>query len=616
MINSNTQKKVNNIILSFLVVLGVYVLCAYFFDFFYDLNDDMVIKDILSGAYAGKPDGHTNQVLYPLGWVISSVYNLLPKVPVFGLFLCACFGSCFAMISYRIQSFFQDPKAKYAAAFLTAGVFAALMLWELVYVQYSVVCGVLAGTAYFWFYTTPVNSSVGGFWKENMPALILVWLAFLVRSEMLLLTTPFMAAVGIWHWMEAVKEEKESSLEIGNVKIWKYIFSKGNIGKYIGFLAVLIVGIGVALGADYFAYKGGNWQEYRSFFDARTKVYDYTWYPNYEEQQGFYEENGISKIQYQLIDNYNFGLDETITENTLETIASFGEKDRFLGSVTYRIKNAFLEPLKRCFLLQDMPYSCFVFAGYGLVIGLAVVQKEKNYFWKIILLFGMRCIPWFYLVYVQRAVDRVTHPLYMIEFLLLLALVVRELYDRPLWNVEKYYRMAVAAVLLVAVLASLPLGFIKVRGEQNRRQQLLQEQLLWDEYAKENSQNYYYMDVYSTVSFMEKMFENVDNSRKNYDLLGGWICKSPLQEEAKNAYLEIDSEKDNVAGEDFVAQGEEVSIAEALLLDNFYFVAAKNRDIAFMEEFYSSIGKKITLELTDTIGEGENPFLVYRVVEK
>ena len=616
MINSSTQEKINNILLSLLVVLGVYTFCGYFFDFFYDLNDDMVIKNILAGVYTGVPDGHTNQMLYPIGWFLGCFYNLLPKVPVFGIFLCICFGMCFGMISYRIQSFFKNTKVKVVTTVLLIGVFASLMLWELVYVQYSVVCGVLAGTACFLFYTSPIDHTVGEFWRKNLVVLLLVWLAFLIRSEMLLLTTPFIVVAGIWHWSEATESEKEKDVAIGNIKMWKYVFSKKNIGKYIGFVVALLVGLGVFAGADYFAYRSQQWKEYRSFFDARTDVYDYTWYPNYEEQQAFYEEQGISKIQYQLIDNYNFGLDETITENTLEIIAAYGEKPKMLGDWSYRIRNSMVEPLKRLFSLQDMPYSCFVLVGYGLTIGLAVVQKDRKYFGKLLLLFAMRWIPWFYLTFVQRAVDRITHPLYIIEFLLLLALVIKELYDRPLWNVEKYYRMAVAGVLMTVAIAMLPFTFMQVKTEQERREQLLQEQKLWDDYAKTNPDNYYYMDVYSTVSFMEKMFEDVDNSQKNYDLLGGWVCHSPLQEEARKAYIELNSEKEDIPGQSSASQTENVSIAEALLLDNFYFVAESICDVTFIEEYYVSEGKEVMLELEDIVGEGENPFLVYKVMEK
>ena len=621
MINSSTQEKINNVILSLLVVLGVYVIGANCFDFFYDLNDDMAIKDILAGVYTGTPDGHTNQMLYPIGWLLGCFYNLLPQLPIFGIFLCVCFGISFFMISYRMQKFFQNTRVKLVTTVLMIVVFLSLMLWELVYVQYSVVCGVLAGTACFWFYTTPADCSIGEFWKENIPALLLVWLAFNVRSEMLLLTSPFIAVVGICHWAEATEAEKKNYTDIEKRPLWKHVLSKGNACKYIIFVVAMILGLGLSFVGDYFAYRGAEWQEYRRFFDARTDVYDYTWYPNYEEQKEFYEENGISEIQYRLIDNYNFGLDESITENTLETIASYGERPKMFGSVSYRIKWSVIGLVERCFSLQDAPYNYFVLAGYGLVIGLAVVQKDKKYVWKLILLAIMRCIPWFYLIYVQRAVDRITHPLYVIEFLILLSMLVKELYDRPLWNVEKYYRMVVAGVLAAVAIVSLPFGFMEVKAEQIRREETMAKQNLWDEYAKAHPENYYYLDVYSTISFMEKMFKDVDNSQKNYDLLGGWICNSPLQEEARDKYVtavygEELTDGEEGATDDEVTSNGVMSIADALFTENFYFVAESNRDISFMEDFYKSKDKNVTLELQETIGEGENPFMVYKVVEQ
>lgn len=598
MINSNAQEKITNIILSFLVVLGIFTITACCFDFFYDLNDDMVIKDILSGAYSGTPDGHTNQMLYPIGCLISSLYKVLPGAPIFGVFLCVCFGICFAMITYRTEKISCNTKTKITTVILMVLVFFSLMLWELVYVQYSVVCGCLAGTACFWFCTTPIECTVGEWWKKNIPALLLVWMAFNIRSEMLLLTCPFIAVAGIIHWVEAVKLEQSNYTGIEQKNIWKHVLSKSNICKYLIFIAVMILGLGIFSGADYMAYSGSEWQEYRSFFDARTDVYDYTWYPNYEEQKEFYQTNGIEEIQYRLIDNYNFGLDESITENTLEIIASYGERPKMYGSSTYRIKQACMDMVQRTFSLRDLPYSIFVLTGYVLVIGLAVLQKEKKYFWKLSLVLIMRSVPWIYLLFVQRAVDRITHPLYMIEFMILLSLLIKELYDRPLWNEEKYYRMIVAGVLMLVAVISLPGGISRVKAEQIRREQILVNQNQWDEYAKANPQNYYYLDVYSTVSFMEKMFEDVDNRQKNYDLLGGWVCHSPLQKEARDKYTESST------------------IAEALLTDNFYVVAAANRDITFVEEFYKSEDIQIKLEIIDTIGEGENPFVIYSVQEQ
>lgn len=598
MINSNAQERITNIILSLLVVLGVFSIAACCFDFFYDLNDDMVIKDILAGAYSGTPDGHTNQMLYPIGWLLSGIYRVLPGAPMFGIFLCVCYGICFVMITYRIEKISRNTKTKITTVLLMVLIFFSLVLWELVYVQYSVVCGCLSGAACFWFYTTPVDSTVGDWWKKNIPALLSVWLAFNIRSEMLLLTCPFIAVAGICHWMEAVKLEQNNCIEIEKKNIWKHVLSKNNICKYLIFIVAMFLGLGILAGIDHMAYSNSEWQEYRGFFDARTDVYDYTWYPNYEEQKEFYQTNGIEEIQYRLIDNYNFGLDESITENTLEIIASYGERPKMYGAPAYRLKQACVDMVKRTFSPGDSPYNVFVLAGYVLVAGLAVLQKEKKYFWKLSLLLTMRIVPWVYLLYVQRAVDRITHPLYMIEFMILLSLLVKELYDRPLWNEEKYYRMAVAAVLALVALMTLPGGVSKVKAEQSRREQILVNQNLWDEYAKANPENYYYLDVYSTISFMEKMFEDVDNRQKNYDLLGGWICNSPLQEEARAEYTES------------------TTIAEALITENFYVVAMANRDITFVEDFYASKDVKVKLDIQDTVGEGDNPFVVYKIEEQ
>ncbi len=595
MINSSTGEKFHNVLCGLLVVLGVFALSAYFFDFYYDLNDDMVIKDILSGAYSGLPNGRTNQILYPLGFIMSLLYQLFSALPVWGLFLCGCFALCFWMVVYRMEGYFQKGKVKIGTVVLMVAVFLSLLLWELVYVQYSVVCGLLVGTACFWFYTTPVECTIGEFWKKNIPALLLCWIAFLIRSEMFLLMTPFIAVVGILHWAEAVNEQEESYTGIGSKSKWKHVIAIDNFAKYVAFVATLVLGLGVILGADYLAYREAGWQEYRNFFDARTNLYDFTWYPSYEENKEFYDENAISEIQYKLIDNYNFGLDESITANTLEVVASYGERPKMFGNSTERMTAAFAEMIKRMVLPKESPYNYYVLTGYGLVIGLAVLQKDKKYIWRLVILGVLRCIPWMYLLYVQRALPRITHPLYIAEFLILFAILVRELYDRPLWNPEKYYRIGVAGVFALIAMVSLPFTWGKVATEQLRREEILVNQSLLDQYAKANPENYYYLDVYSTVNFVEKIFEDVDNSRKNYDLMGGWYCHSPLQKANMLTFTGVET------------------IEEALLQEQVYFVAESIADVSFVEEYYKTKDMKVSLDVIDTVGEGENSFVVYRI---
>lgn len=585
------QEELDNVILSVIVVIVLFIISGILFDAYYELNDDMVIKDILAGSYAGRPDGHTNQLLYPLGFLLSKCYLIFQGLPVFGVFLSVCFAVCFVMIGYRSLSFYHSRKIKVAVVLLEGALLFSMYLWELVYIQYSVVSGMLAATACFWFYTMPKGMELKEFFKQGMPALFLVWVAFLVRSEMLLLMCPFLAAVGLMHWFEETKMQVEEYVGPEKKGMLKQMFGRDNLIRYIGLVIVMALGLVAVFMLDGLAYQSPEWKEFRQFFDARTTVYDYTWYPAYEDAVEFYEENGISKEQYQLIDSYNFGLDSSLDAHTLEKIATYGERQRMLGSTGVRIKNVLWEMAHNMLAKEHAPYNYFVLVSYGLVIGLAVVQKRKDYAWKLFLLLAMRTVSWSYLYWSARVVSRIAHPLYMIEFLILTAMLVAELYDRPLWNVEKYYRRATGIVYLLLILIMLPLSYQKVRTEQAARENLLVNQEMLDDYCKEHGENYYYLDVYSSVAFIEKMYKNVDNSHKNYDLLGGWLCHSPLQKQVVGGTIE-----------------------ENLLQEGFYFVIESIGDTGFLTDYYSTKGTEVILELQDTVGEGENPFLVYKIV--
>ena len=179
-------KKHENCILSLAMALILAGILAARFDFYYDLNDDVLIKDILSGVYTGTPDGHTMQLLYPLGALLALLYRGL-SIPVFGAFLLFCqFGSIWA-VGYRSTVLVDEERAARDGASFAPGMCSAasaarlaepavcsawnitaerlgvkgvLLLAEalfwfatmgshLVYLQYTVTAGMLAGAAVF-----------------------------------------------------------------------------------------------------------------------------------------------------------------------------------------------------------------------------------------------------------------------------------------------------------------------------------------------------------------------------------------------------------------------------------------------------------------------------------
>ena len=110
--------------------------------------------------------------------------------------------------------------------------------------------------------------------------------------------------------------------------------------------------------------------------------------------------------------------------------------------------------------------------------------------------------------------------------------------------------------------------------------------------GQENADKYYFIDVYSSVSYSEKMFENVDNSLDNYDIMGGWACKSPLWEK-KLAVFGIGSM------EQALREREDV-----------FFVRKTSEDMEWLSVYYEEHGTPIETRLIETIA-GE--FEIYAV---
>lgn len=69
----DVDSKRQNFIISVVLLLIPMIALACRFDYYYDLNDDVLMKEILSGNYTGVPEGHNIQML----WLISAAISLL-----------------------------------------------------------------------------------------------------------------------------------------------------------------------------------------------------------------------------------------------------------------------------------------------------------------------------------------------------------------------------------------------------------------------------------------------------------------------------------------------------------------------------------------------------------
>ncbi|MED9904839.1 MAG: hypothetical protein UFG06_11715 [Lachnospiraceae bacterium] len=568
------------------------ILCAalgIFFDYYFDLNDDVLMKDILAGVYTGTPESKNIQMLFPISFFLSLLYRLVGQLPWYGLFLCGCHFFSIYLITERLLGFFEKAAAKAAVILIEAGVILALFLQELIFVQYTVTCTLLAAAAAFLFYTSKEENSPGKFFKNNLLSIVLVTVAFQIRSEMLLLVLPLICVTGLCRWA-----------------CEKPFFTKENAAKYLSVFGGILAGIAVSQLIHMAAYSGADWQRFNRYFDNRTELYDFLAIPPYEGNEAFYESIGMSESEQVLLENYNFGLDEEIDEALLGKISDYaGELRQEQVSFGDSFKKAFEIYKYRTFHATDYPWNLFVLAMYGMVLLAALFNRHFRYLWELLCMGVVRTGLWMYILYRGRDPERITHSLYLMEFVILLAMLLVECHMINVCRLRRGMRILCAGIFTLLCLISITGSVTKVRTEYDRREVLNKEIEALKLYTKEKGENFYFVDVYSTVAYTEKMFQNVDNTIANYDIMGGWASKSPLTEKKLASFDITNMERAVLNGE------------------NVYVIVYAEETVKlpkvqeWLPAYYAEKGHDTVLLLTDTIAvDGREVFAVYTLEKK
>ncbi|MBD5483104.1 MAG: hypothetical protein HDR15_11395 [Lachnospiraceae bacterium] len=601
-----------------LFALAVTLLCAiaagYFYDLYYDLNDDVLIKDILAGTYTGTPEGRNIQMLYPVGFLISVLYRFSPALPWYGIFLCACHALCFWLIGKRVISFTNGFLKKSILLLFQTFLFAGLLLWELVYVQYSVTCAMLVATGVFLFCTTDDEEQVGRFIRKNIVSMILVILGFYVRTEMMLLLCPLIGAAGIAKWSHGAKHTHTP------------MFGLENLLKYLTTPIVIAVGMGIGLLLNTLAYSGSEWNEFDRFFAYRTELYDFQGEPpDYAQNRAYYRQLGLDEAEIKLLLNYNFAMDESLSADALESIVEYNRTELGRSYFKNSLYDGIREYLYRLLHAEDGVWAYLVIALYLLIFLTGMLQWDYSVPWKLALLAFMRTVSWMYLIMRGRTPERITVSLYLCEVLILFAMLLCQMhafyadYRRKLFQTKtggalsqedaprqkkrapylplyrKYWRVTVTLIITALVLVPAMRGVTEVEQEQERRERVNEE---WDglrAYFAEHEENFYLLDVYSTVAYSERMVP-ADNSYRNYELCGGWASKSPIYAEKLSRYGVGNIESD------------------LLYMNNLYFVTRTDRDTDWMIAYYRCKGYDVRVVHEDMVETGgERNFYICKV---
>ncbi|MCR5670081.1 MAG: hypothetical protein K6G10_03675 [Butyrivibrio sp.] len=580
-----------------LMTLAIIVIAGFAGDYYFDLNDDVVMKDILSGAFTGTPAGHNIQMLYPVSAFISLFYRVFRGADWYGIFLCVCQYLCVFILFFRTHRIIRDVSLRVEALAMEFFLVLGVVGTHLLYIQYTYTCGFLSAIAAFLIITHKEEEK-----RDLITALLLIILAFLIRSEMLLLTLPMVGVAILMRWSLTrldILKSREKDIPVSDYGKRKVLFM-----RYVRFCIMILAGLAVSQILHNIAYSPADWKEFNRLFDARTELYDFQYIPDYEAHRDFYESIGLSESEQQLLINYNFGLDEEINADTLDAVAKYAAGLRTdeiplptqlinaVPSYIYRLYH--VAPQKSYeYPMSDYPWNIIAGVMYLGVLLVYLFTKEKGKKLPVVLLlatlFACRSVLWLYIIVRGRDPIRITHPMYLVEILILFGLLCYRGRDH-----RRNLFIPIVISAIVAVL-SVPNQYeICVQEAEQRALMRSHYDALYD-YFDANRDNFYFVDVYTSVSvadaidyseatFSEKMFDRVDNREANHDLMGGWASKSPLT-----------AQKYELHGF--------ASMQDALLLDNTYFVQLTTDDIRWITDYYSEKGIAVKADKVDEIAD-------------
>ena len=593
----NFAKKNDNLLIPITVTLIMVTVIGIYFDYYYQANDDVVIKNIISGVYTGTPESRNIQMHYPMSLAISLLYRIGRGIPWYGLLLCVAHFFSFGYIAYNTCKVINKTWVKTLAAAGEIVLFTGAMLYEVVFTQYTVTCCILATAGMFGLFLSDRTLEPKEFIKKNIPNIILIFIAFITRSEMLLLMFPFICVAGLIKWTDTDKEAGEKA------------FDKKNLIKYFGTFAIILACLGIGQLIHSVAYSGEEWSRFVTFFEERTELYDYQFIPSYEGNEAFYDGIGLKKEEVTLLENYNFGIDSNITSDTLKAVAEYAKslKGEELGLIA-RMKLAI--PDYKYILRYGQENDVYgknlrelYLAAMLLLILLYIKNNQILKLWQPLVLFAVRSGLWIYMISTARYPARITHSLYFIELVLIIGLIINQANKerkagRPMITILVFMMFGMLSVSVFAI------NYQKVNQESTTRDKANDEMQSLVDYCKANPDNFYFIDVYSFCSSMEdhveyseKIFEKADNSLANYDYLGGWIMNSPHTDK-KLENFGIENGKDR--------------IEKAILNNENCFVVIRNdRDTDWIRDYYFA-KKGMDIDLTQ-INTVDDIFTIYNV---
>ena len=506
------------------------------------------MRQIISGMYGDEYSAYSIFMGYPLSFVLSKLYILMPNVSWYGLFFCSCIIVSLWMV---LTSILIDFKKRKDVGVLTYVLMTIVIL--IIYIncfivqQFTVIAAILSGTAIFKYLKK--DSYIG--------ICILCLLAYEVRKDVFLMATPFFIIVALWNNQGKNKNAKTL------------------LNVFLPIMAVVVGTMIVGMGVDKVAYSSDGWKEYQEYNNVRSDLYDNYYFWGNKEYEKKCKQLGISDRDYYVTNTYSLPLDSDVTTEKISLIRNVvaqNKKDNIIIKsikvIYYLIKNCFINYWK---------YTLFmILLDVMMLMGLRRESKNKVILWLLSIVGKYLIIS--YLVWMARLPERVFLSLFLIILLLDIPIFFDTI-NKSNYRIKKNCIWVILGVSFLLLISRI--SFYSNIRIANRDYNAV------NRYCLSRSDNTY---VLAIDELCKSSSDVLCNSNEKAVYLEPWLTNSPLTN-------------------DYLSRYECRDFGELLLEKNIYYIVYKDYDIANMTKYMKERFGNISCERADNVNEN---YYVYK----
>ena len=561
------------------VSLGIACLCGFLVyhttGFIYAIADDIIMRDIASGAFTGTPDGHLIFVRYALGFLLSRLYLLNESVDWYGMFMAGALFLGLAAVLYRGLAREGGLMQKAIYMGIALGVFGMSLLPHAAQFEWTISAAALGAAALYLYGTLEVQKGEKGWVLDNILIWLLLLLTYCIRKSVFLMFLPGFGLSFLWKFIR--KEEKGLKINIKETVLAVFVF----------------LSIGIVNLIETYAYQGYEWEEFQRFHLARSEVYDYYGVPSYEENPLFFEELGLDEHDVRNLRHYALYLVEGLDSDMMRQIAEEAER-QFLSATgrKTRIWEGFKLAMGQIAGREYFSVSLFSLLFLAGICFWDICRKKKNIF--PILFLCIQGVLWLKLGIDGRLPQRVAFSMHLVMLSGLAGHFLLSLQEKEEKQPGLRFKSAIVCITLISLMGGIWQYAMSMSSNQMKLA-MDESYQVFKQVCKQKTGNLYFIETFMAEPVGGAEVRTDENFALNNCLtLGDWYSMAP-----------IDKERFQVLG---IADVEET----ILMNPNAYLVVRDLDEPGFLNTYFSHKYPEIKLVCQETLEIKNRIYYLYQ----